>query len=364
MKIASIEPILIKVPYRHGGASPVGDVSGWPTMDTLLVKVSTDDGVVGWGEAFGFGGCASTRTAINTLIAPLCVGQDSQDIAGLTAIIERKLHHFGRAGQAVYALSGLDIALWDIAGKRAGLPLHRMLGTPAVAQLPAYASLLRYGAPDRIARITAEALERGYQQVKLHEVGVAEIKAAREVVGVDFDLMVDTNCPWSTEEALAVARQLAPLNLKWLEEPLWPPEDYEGMARLNRETGVPIAAGENASTLADFQQLIEIGRVAYLQPSVTKIGGVTAMLRVIEFAASHGVPIAPHSPYFGPGLIATLHISAGLPQGTYCERFYCDLEASPFGDQVTATDGMMGVPSGPGLGLEIDESVIARYRAE
>ncbi|HEY4775616.1 MAG TPA: enolase C-terminal domain-like protein, partial [Xanthobacteraceae bacterium] len=125
--------------------------------------------------------------------------------------------------------------------------------------------------------------------------------------------------------------------------------------------GTPVAAGENAGTLGDIERLIE-ARVDYLQPSLTKIGGVTEMRRIIALAAARGVALAPHSPYFGPGLIATVHVCASLPAPPPVERFYCDLEASPFGDQVNASDGHLRVPAGAGLGLTVDETVIERYR--
>jgi D-galactarolactone cycloisomerase len=362
MIITSIEPILISVPYRHGGPTPKGDARPWVTMDTLLVKVTTNDGLIGWGEAFGFGGCATTVTAIKTLVAPVCVGQSAEDVGALSALVARRLHNLGRNGPVMHAISGLDIALWDLAGQRQGIPLHRMLGAGSVEKVSAYASLLRYGDAVVVARNAAQAVERGYRHVKLHEITVAEVKAAREAIGDDVELTVDTNCPWSVDEAVAMGRQFRRFSLKWLEEPVWPPEDFAGLRQVRAETGVPIAAGENAATLDDFRQLMDDACVDYLQPSVTKIGGLTAMREVLALARSRGVTVAPHSPYFGPGLIATLHICAALPPNTQCERFYCDLDASPFGHQVVAIDGHMRVPQGPGLGIEMDYSVLERYR--
>jgi D-galactarolactone cycloisomerase len=155
---------------------------------------------------------------------------------------------------------------------------------------------------------------------------------------------------------------MAPYDPLWIEEPVWPPEDYGGLAKVKSEGGVAIAAGECAGTLADFTQLLDVARVDYLQPSVTKIGGITEMRKVIALAHSRKVKVAPHSPYFGPGLVASVHICAALPDRPPVERFYCDLEASPFGDLVDASGGYMRVPDGPGLGLVVDEAVIDRYR--
>jgi D-galactarolactone cycloisomerase len=362
MKIKSIEPILISVPYKHGGPTPKGDARPWSTMDTLLVKVATDDGLIGWGEAFGFGGCAASMTAINTLVAPICVGHRIDDLDGLFDLLSRRLHNFGRNGPVMHAISGLDIALWDIAGKRKSLPLYRMLGGAPTARVPTYASLLRYGNADLVARNAAAAVERGYRHVKVHEITIAEIRAAREAIGRDIALSVDANCPWTPDEAVAIARQLKPLALLWLEEPVWPPEHNAGLALVKTQADVPVAAGENAATFEDFRGLVESAGVDYLQPSVTKIGGVTAMRRVMALAASLRATVAPHSPYFGPGLIATLHLIAALAPQAMCERFYCDLEASPLGEHVVARNGFMQVPQGPGLGIEVEESVIKRYR--
>ncbi|MFZ0372097.1 MAG: enolase C-terminal domain-like protein, partial [Xanthobacteraceae bacterium] len=205
-------------------------------------------------------------------------------------------------------------------------------------------------------------VERGYREVKLHEIGVTEISGAREAIGPDIALTVDASCAWTVPAAIEIANKLKPCHLKWLEEPLWPPEDYAGLARLKKESGVATAAGENAGTLADIAQLIGAAGVDYIQPSITKIGGVSAMLQVAEMARQSGTRIAPHSPYFGPGLIATIHFAASIPERPTIERFYLDLEASPLGDWVTAPGGFMRVPQGPGLGIGIDEAVLRTYR--
>jgi len=136
------------------------------------------------------------------------------------------------------------------------------------------------------------------------------------------------------------------------------------MARLKAEGGTPLAAGENAGTLADISQLIAVAGVDYIQPSITKIGGVSAMRRIAAMADKAGMKIAPHSPYFGPGLIATIHFAASLPQKPTIERFYLDLEASPLGALVEAPAGFMRVPDGPGLGIDVDESILRKYRAD
>jgi L-alanine-DL-glutamate epimerase-like enolase superfamily enzyme len=281
MKIARIESFVIRVPYQHGG--PYWTVGGkaWNTMDTLLVRVQTDFGAVGWGESFGFNAIASTKTALDEIVAPLFIGQDPGNIAELNFQAQQKLQNFGRTGAMIFALSGIDIALWDIAGQVAKQPLYKMLGaTRAVERAPVYASLLRYGDAKLVADNCARAVERGYRMIKLHEIEEPMVAAARQAIGRDIVLTVDTNCPHKFDGALKMARSFASHDLLWLEEPLWPPEDWAGLARIGRESGIAIAAGENASTVADFHHMLAAGAVTYAQPSVTKIGGLTGLLEV------------------------------------------------------------------------------------
>jgi D-galactarolactone cycloisomerase len=360
MKITRIEPIVVSVPYSYGLPDP--SKAQWPAIDTLLVKVETDEGVTGWGEGFGFAGCATTATAVTTLIAPLCIGRDARDIAGLSAEVQRRLHSQGRNGPLLYGLSGVDIALWDIAGKVAGAPLYRLLGGEPIDKVPSYASLLRYGDPSVVARNAAEALGRGYRMIKLHEIDVPEVKAVRDAIGADIDLKLDTNCRWPPEEVLAQARAMEPFDLTWIEEPVWPPEDYRRLGEVASGTQTAIAAGENHTTLGAFERLIDVGKVRYVQPSVTKVGGITEMIRIVALAKARGVKVAPHSPYFGPGLVATVHICASLTREAACEQFYCELAARPFDGGTSARDGWVRVPDGPGLGVAPDHDVIARYR--
>ena len=362
MKIASVEPIHISVPYTFGGPLEQADAIPWTNMETLLIKVTTDEGLVGWGESFGFSACGITKLAVERAVAPLAVGRDPADIEALMADLARKLHNYGRNGPVSFALSGLDIALWDVAGKVVDRPLYRMLGGPVMQRTPAYASLLRYGSPDLVAQCAVEAASRGYKQIKLHENRAAEVGAARRAIGPNTALMVDVNCPWTADEAIAMARQFAPFDLLWLEEPVWPPDDNAALARVRREGHVPIAAGENAGSFGDIERLIDTAHVDYLQPSIAKIGGVTEMRRIMALATARSLKPAPHSPYFGPGLIATVHVCASSPAQPPVERLYCDLEASPLGDMIDVSDGYMRVPSGAGLGLTVNDDVLAKYR--
>jgi L-alanine-DL-glutamate epimerase-like enolase superfamily enzyme len=362
MRITRVEPILIAVPYEHGGPKPMRPLGPWSHMETLFVRVDTDAGLTGWGEAFGFAASPLSREAIVRVVAPLCVGRAFDgNVPSFMTELRRKVHAMGRHGPVSFALAGIDIALWDLAGKARGEPVHRLLGGGSRDRIPTYASLLRYGKPDLVARYTQEAIARGYKAIKLHEHLIETVAPGREAAGPDIALMVDTNCAWGPDEAIGMAHKLAPYDLAWLEEPVDPVDDYEALARLRREATMPIAAGENIGHAAEARGAIECGALDIFQPSVTKIGGIIAMRQAIAVAQAHGVRVMPHSPYFGPGLIATLHvIAADLPEAM-CERFYLELEATPLGDAIAAPNGFMRVPQGPGLGITIDESVIARY---
>ncbi|MBI2225160.1 MAG: mandelate racemase/muconate lactonizing enzyme family protein [Betaproteobacteria bacterium] len=363
MKITAINTIILQLPFRHVGPPLLFAGKPRTTMEMLLVRVDTDDGITGWGEAFGPGIWPATRATIETLIAPLCIGRDPSQIQALGDDLRRKLHALGRSGSVVYALSGLDIALWDIAGKKAGLPICRLLSPAPKRDLPAYASLLRYAEPDRVARTSAAAVARGYRQIKLHEIGVAQARAAREAIGPEIPLMMDANCPWTVADAVATARKLRDVGLLWFEEPVWPPEDYAGLATVRQQGGIPVAAGENASGVMEFSQMFSANAVDYVQPSIIKMGGITEMLKVIALAKSRGVPVVPHSAYFGPGLLATLHVCAADPASTMIERYYCDLDASPLGTSIDPVNGQLSVPQAPGLGADPDPGVIRQYQA-
>jgi L-alanine-DL-glutamate epimerase-like enolase superfamily enzyme len=363
VKITNVEAIHCALPYSYHRPAASERASRWPSIDTLLIRIETDEGIEGWGEAFGFTHCATTGHAVETLIAPLCIGKDPRNIAGLMDEIARKLQNFGRSGAVAYGLSGIDIALWDIAGKIAGKPLYRLLTDATVTELPAYASLLRYGDPDIVAKTAGLAIERGFANIKLHEIGTAEVAAARSAIGKDIPLTVDMNCPWSCDDALKMAEAWKPYDLFWMEEPIWPPDDFSAMAKFAAKSPIKLAAGENAGSLEEFERLMDIGKVAFVQPSVTKVGGITEMLRIIQAAKSRGVTVALHSPYFGPGLAATVHlIAATLPQ-SFVEWYFCDLAARPFGGEIDANKtGKVIVPQAPGLGVGPDHEAIGKYR--
>ena len=369
-KIARVETIPLAVPHDHGGPAPAWGGRPWRALDVLLVRVETADGAVGWGEAFSYNCLPAVRAMIDETIGPVVVGRDATDVAALMRELQQAMHLFGRYGVTIFALSGIDIALWDLAAKRAGMPLGQLLGGPADPPLvPGYASLLKYRDPELVAEKAREALDEGYPAVKLHETGEPEVAAARAAMGEGVPLCVDTNCPWTPAEAREMAARLAPCDLHWLEEPIFPPEDFDALARLQRESGVDLACGENACTAFEFRAMLDAGAVRYAQPSVTKVGGITEFRKVEALAEARGVTVMPHSPYFGPGWLATLQLLAampltGRPGGSWIERFYTRLEATLYPGFVSPVEGgRFRVPTGPGLGAEPDPDVIRDYRS-
>jgi L-alanine-DL-glutamate epimerase-like enolase superfamily enzyme len=363
--ITSIETFPLRIPFKPGNRSAAD--SGWGpkglnAVDSLLVRVTTDQGLEGWGESFGFTAVPVTQRAIDAVIAPLCVGRDATQIGPLMDGVQDKLAVFGRGGPFTHALSAVDIALWDIAGKAAGAPLYRLLGGGR-EDLACYASLDAYADRDLVRAAVRKAVDAGFSGVKLHERDLPVIRAGREEAGPDVALMIDVNTAWTVNQARAMAQQLKEIGPKWLEEPVWPPENYDGLAEVRRTGGVAIAAGENVPTLLDFGRLLDAGAVDFLQPSPAKMGGITELRKVFTAAAIRNVTVMLHSFYDGPGLLAAIHATAALGTAdSMIEWRYFDLEARILGDALTAKDGRVTVPQGPGLGIDPDADVISAYR--
>lgn len=363
MIIAKIETFPLRIPFKRGGTSAAaawGD-KDLPAADSLLVKVTTDQGLEGWGEAFGFRAVTSAKLAIDELIAPLCIGQDATRIAPLMLEVQKKLHIFGRSGPLTYAISAVDIALWDIAGKSANAPVYRLLGGSG-ADLACYASLIRYSDPVLVRTNVRRAIDAGFRSLKLHEINLSAVRAAREEAGLDVEIMLDVNCPWTLNEARTRAEELKEFRLKWLEEPIWPPENYDGLAQLRRTCSIPIAAGENVSTLMDFERLMAARAVDFVQPSPAKMGGISELCKVFPVAAVRNVAVMPHTFYDGPGLLAAIHVTAALGRADTMIEWRCfDLEAQLYCDALGPKRGRIMVPQGPGLGIEPDPNVIRAY---
>lgn len=361
-KIARIETILLDIPFGDHYGGPRVKPRGWVQCDCLLVRVEADDGLVGWGEAFAYACASATRAAIMDMFAPRLIGQACDDIAALSREMQRQLHIQGRYGITIFAWSGIEMALWDIAAKRKGVSLARLLGGRNRAAVPAYASLVRYGGPHEVAGVAGAAVAEGYRDVKLHEIALPPIQAGRQAVGNEVRLTTDVNCNWSMAQCEELLPRMKALDLYWVEEPVFPPEDFDALGDLERRFGVPLAAGENCCTAFQFGALIPA--VRFIQPSVTKIGGILEFLKAAEATKAGGKRLMPHSPYFGPGWWATLQLAAHLPEIEMIEFLYIAPEAWIGRDIPLPRRGLIVIPDSPGLGFDPDPDVLRRHRVE
>lgn len=336
-------------------------------LQSLMVKVSTREGLIGWGEAFGHKSNPATIAALTEIVGPYFIGRTS-DPAAEREGAERAFHAFGRTGPVHYALSAIDTALWDITAQRSGLPLRKLLNPAARDSVSAYASLVHYGEdPEQVTRQLHLAHQAGFSAFKLHESTLPAIAAARRAVGAS-PLMVDVNCKWTAGQAQQMLQELSSLNLLWLEEPVFPPDDSAALRLLNRAHR-NIAAGENHSGTMGLISDMESGALGFAQPSVGKIGGISAMLEVLAAGERHGVPVVPHCFYYGPALVATAQLIASTPASelpelevpfVQWEQLLHPLHSPHQAD--LAETGHLHLPSTPGLGFDPDPEVLARHQ--
>jgi D-galactarolactone cycloisomerase len=358
MKITEVRAIPLTIPV-----APMTPTSAWEAGigRQALVRVTTDEGFVGWGECFAYGVTLAVCSVVDDALGPLVVGQDPTRIELLLDRMHRALMIWGRRGLAMMAVSGVELALWDLLGKARGVPVYQLLGGLCQPRLRGYASLLRYESPAEVRQAVAAALDQGFTAVKLHQTDVASVAAAREVAGPAVDIMLDTNCPWTVEEAIAVGRRLEPYALRWLEEPVWPPEDYAGLARVRQALRMPIACGENDATVFAFREILAAEAADVVQPSITKVGGIAEMKKIATLAAAANVTFVPHSFYFGPGLAATLHVAAAMPGVPYVELPPGQLAAPLLAEPIRQAGGVAAGSARPGLGADPDPDVLKRY---
>lgn len=359
MKITSIEPVLLSIPFEDGGTGTGMTPQRWHTLDTVLVKVTADNGLVGWGEAFGYFCHRAVAMLLKDLVAPPLIGRTIADLPALNLELQQRLSLFGRYGLTIFALSGIDIALWDLQAKAHGVDLATLIaGERRRESVRAYASLVRYGQADLVARFCERATREGYESIKLHEITMPEIRAGRGAIDRSTSFTVDVNCNWSEDFATSVIPELKDLDTLWLEEPIFPPEDWDALRRLGA-LGVDLAAGENACTAQEFKHLAQA--VRYPQPSVTKVGGVSEFLRVAQIARGRGQKLMAHSPYFGPGYYATLHMAAALDEFGMFEHLYVQPHAWFGGEPLAPERGRIAIPRRPGIGFEPNLDVLRRY---
>jgi L-alanine-DL-glutamate epimerase-like enolase superfamily enzyme len=363
MIITSVEPIVLRIPFTDGSSGVGLFPAAWTHLDIVLVRIATDAGLVGWGEGFGYFCATSVAAMVSGALAPLLTGREVGDPGALNEELQRRMVLPGRYGISIFALSGVDIALWDLRAKAQGVAACELLGKRLRRSVPAYASLVRYGEADGVARRAEQALTEGFRDLKLHEITMPEIRRCRAVVGNEVPIAVDVNCNWSEAFTREATPELIAMKTRWLEEPVFPPEDFRLLASL-RTPMLPIAAGENACTAMQFAEMIRHGAIDYLQPSVTKVGGISECEKIRALNRSSGLPVAPHSPYFGPGYLATLQLAAVDERFAIFEYLYIQPDDRLYRGFPLPERGKVPIPEGPGLGLEPDPEIIARYRVE
>ena len=370
MRITKVEAILLRPKAID---TSIGDGS----QDGVLVRVHTDEGITGLGEIDSSPSVAKAiidappSHKICSGLAALLVGENPLEIGRLWQKMYKGSLYFGRRGAAIHAISGVEIALWDIAGKAAGKPIHALLGGARRQRIKAYASTLMPDTPAEAARVVETQLRSGFSAVKLGwgplgrsaELDVALVAAARKAGGADFDLMLDVGKGWQTaREGIDRARRMEEHRLFWIEEPFWP-DDYAKYAALAAAVPTPIAGGEEETTLADFERLAEKGNVEVLQPDVTRAGGIGECLRIADYARRNGRRCVLHAWSTGIIKAATLQVLAAMEEAEYME--YCvqttDLNQRLVTEKFPLVDGHVVVPNAPGLGIELDEAVLQQF---
>ena len=369
MRITKVEPLVLRLPQ-------VDTTRADGTQDAFLVRVHTDEGLVGIGEADSSPYLVRTAIempsshAIARGIAEVLVGQDARQIDRLWQLMYAATSYYGRSGLALHAISAVDMALWDLAGKASGTPVSELLGGRRLDAVPVYASEVMPETPEQARALGERAAAAGYGAFKLgwgplgSDLGrdLALIDAAREGIGSGRALMIDGGQAYSVKSALRLLAMAQSLDLYWFEEPL-APDDVDGYRRLSGRTETRIAAGEAEAGAAAFERLVRHGRVDVLQPDLARCGGFTVGLRIRELARAENVQVVPHCFSSGVLVAASLHFASSLDVPTYSEYSVAD---SPFVSRILARpfaleDGKLRVPDGPGLGIDLDEELLERY---
>jgi D-galactarolactone cycloisomerase len=364
-------------------AEPFAFSQGWVRQrSATLVEVMTDEGVSGWGEAFaqGLEPPEIAATVIDRALRPLVVGGDPLD----TEVLWHRMYHmtrdYGRKGSVIAAISAVDVALWDIAGKIHGLPIHKLLGGAFRTRVQPYATgFYRISGQGESQRLAEEALrhhDAGFTLMKVKlgygvDDDIAVMRAiGRAIEGRSITLMVDTNHAYGRADALRLGRALDEHRLRWYEEPVVP-EDLRGYAEMREKLTMPIAGGENEHTLYGFRELFAAGAVDVAQPDLGSCGGITAARHIVALAQAHGVQVNPHVWGSAIAQAASLQMLAALPVAHHSlfapePVLEYDRSSHPFREQLVAepirmTDGWVDIPSRPGLGVEVDRSVLERF---
>ena len=360
------------------GQSPKG---GWSTEirpdDSVhaLIAVHTDEGISGFGSVFTNGGLVAAALKV---LEPLLLGENALEPARLSEKLHQNSFWMGRGGTLTHAISGIDIALWDILGKALNQPVGRLLGGTYRSRIRPYCSLLMEE-PAMMGDVLAPFVEQGFSAFKIGwgpfgrrgdaRMDAAIVAAARKAVGPDAALMVDAGAsdaywPNGLKWALSTARMLADYNVTWFEEALLP-DALDDFCELRRQSPVPIAGGEVLTRRQAFTPFLTRGAFDIVQPDATKVGGITEQKRIAEMAEAFGVAYVGHGWNTALGVAADLQLAAALPQVAYVEF----IGGSPYVDGMLTepfrldAEGYLQIPTGAGLGVTLDPERVARYSA-
>jgi galactonate dehydratase len=344
----------------------------WTAIEIVVVEVETTEGTIGVGECLARKGAVAYARFIEDVLAPLLMGENAHDRRRLWRKLRSVLT--GRTGgMLIEALAGIDIALWDIAGKAANVPVAKLLGGMGRPEIQAYASSINWLDDSTVEREVAAALKAGFNQIKV-KIGVPvpaaidRIRLVRRLAGDAVGLSVDANWAYDVDDAIRVGRVLADLDYMWFEEPIRP-EDRRGYRMLREKVPIRLAAGESDFTAIDAVESIEDRSLGLIQPDVARSGGITETWRIAELAQCFNVAYAPHVGWSGAVCVAaSLQLAAAAEN---CLTFECmvydnplrqALLKTPVGDPATMKDGRLAIPQGPGLGIEIDRAALAAHR--
>lgn len=385
MKIKNIHArwLHVPIPYEKQHVSDFGRVA---SFDSVLVRIETDSGLVGWGEAKEEVGseanCRGLVTLINEKFGPLLTGQDARDINRLWELMYNgsRAHYaiahghvfpiMGRRGVSVAAISGIDMALWDLLGKSLDVPVWQLLGGRKAERMAAYASGGWADADNIGAQLQGYIDIGGFKSVKMR-VGVIDgdpinsakrVIAAREALGPDVGLACDAHGTYTVAEAKRFCRLVEDCNLMWFEEPVTA-DDKQGMAEVRASTAIPIAAGESEFNRFDFRDLAELRATDIFQPDLAICGGITEAMRISAIASAWNIKFAPHLWTGALAFAAGMHVAAASPAGWILEY---SVGANPLlqelaVEQFKVQDGMLDIPDRPGLGITIQEDFVSRY---
>jgi D-galactarolactone cycloisomerase len=361
---------------------PFTSSRGWlyKTRGSCIVEIETSDGITGWGECYGPSVVA--KAFIDSQFAPRIIGRDAFDVEVIWEDLYNRIKDYGSTGMAISALSGIDIALWDIIGKSTNKPIHKLIGGAYRTEVTAYATGLYFIDMNRLVEEAVEEArefsEQGFQAIKMKiglgdpKLDIRRVAAVREAIGPNVRLMVDANHCFTVPQAIRIGRELEKLDIEWFEEPI-SPEDVDGYIEVTRALDMAVAGGENGFTRWGFRDLVVRKAMDIVQPDVCAAGGISECRKIAALAITHGVECVPHAWGSAIGLAATLHFLAALPDQPPSYRSMppmlefeqCE---NPFRDHLSREPilqhrGKVQVPTGAGLGIEIDRSVLDKYRA-